>query len=135
MAALGEQPIDTWDVVFKPEIVSKLKDCGVTLLDVDPGEDTNGNGAEINRGTRDGVQPFLNNNVPLGASARVPLAEFSRDLTRRSFEKAWREERIGPAHRRDERDRPHVSEVVAGRHRYSATTSNMAIRFSIGVSA
>jgi len=32
-AALGEQPIDTWDVVFKPEIVSKLKDCGVTLLD------------------------------------------------------------------------------------------------------
>ncbi len=32
-AALGDQPIDTWDIVFKPEIVSKLKDCGVTLLD------------------------------------------------------------------------------------------------------
>ena len=30
---LGEQPIDTWDIVFKPELVSKLADCGVTLLD------------------------------------------------------------------------------------------------------
>jgi putrescine transport system substrate-binding protein len=30
---LGDQPIDTWDLVFKPEIVSKLADCGVTLLD------------------------------------------------------------------------------------------------------
>ncbi|WP_423065959.1 polyamine ABC transporter substrate-binding protein [Devosia sp. CN2-171] len=30
---LGDQPIDTWDVVFKPELVSKLADCGVTLLD------------------------------------------------------------------------------------------------------
>ena len=30
---LGEQPIDTWDLVFKPELVSKLADCGVTLLD------------------------------------------------------------------------------------------------------
>ncbi|MEQ1770439.1 MAG: polyamine ABC transporter substrate-binding protein [Devosia sp.] len=30
---LGDQPIDTWDVVFKPELVSKLQDCGVTLLD------------------------------------------------------------------------------------------------------
>lgn len=30
---LGDQPIDTWDIVFKPEIVSKLADCGVTLLD------------------------------------------------------------------------------------------------------
>ena len=39
------------------------------------------------------------------------------------------------AHGRDERDRPHVAEVVAGRHRYSATASNMAIRFSIGVIA
>ncbi|HEY0854659.1 MAG TPA: polyamine ABC transporter substrate-binding protein [Devosia sp.] len=26
-------PVDSWDVVFKPEIVSKLADCGVTLLD------------------------------------------------------------------------------------------------------
>ena len=32
-AALGEQPLDTWDLVFKPELVSKLADCGVTLLD------------------------------------------------------------------------------------------------------
>lgn len=33
-AALGDaQSLDTWDLVFKPEIVSKLKDCGVTLLD------------------------------------------------------------------------------------------------------
>jgi putrescine transport system substrate-binding protein len=32
--ALGpDQPIDTWDIVFKPEIVSKLQGCGVTLLD------------------------------------------------------------------------------------------------------
>ena len=30
---LGDQPVDTWDVVFKPELVSKLADCGVTLLD------------------------------------------------------------------------------------------------------
>jgi putrescine transport system substrate-binding protein len=30
---LGDQPLDTWDVVFKPELVSKLQDCGVTLLD------------------------------------------------------------------------------------------------------
>jgi putrescine transport system substrate-binding protein len=30
---LGDQPLDTWDLVFKPEVVSKLADCGVTLLD------------------------------------------------------------------------------------------------------
>jgi putrescine transport system substrate-binding protein len=30
---LGEQPLDTWDLVFNPEIVAKLADCGVTLLD------------------------------------------------------------------------------------------------------
>jgi putrescine transport system substrate-binding protein len=30
---LGDQPLDTWDIVFNPEIVSKLADCGVTLLD------------------------------------------------------------------------------------------------------
>ena len=30
---LGEQPLDTWDLVFTPEVVSKLADCGVTLLD------------------------------------------------------------------------------------------------------
>jgi hypothetical protein len=34
-------------------------------------EDTNGNGTELNLGTRDGVTPFLNNNVPLGASEGV----------------------------------------------------------------
>jgi putrescine transport system substrate-binding protein len=28
-----DQPLDTWDIVFKPEIVSKLADCGVTILD------------------------------------------------------------------------------------------------------
>jgi putrescine transport system substrate-binding protein len=32
-AALGDQPLDTWDIVFKPELVSKLAECGVTLLD------------------------------------------------------------------------------------------------------
>ena len=31
-------------------------------------EDTNINGAEINLGTREGLDPFLNNNVPLGAN-------------------------------------------------------------------
>jgi putrescine transport system substrate-binding protein len=32
--ALGpDQPLNTWDIVFKPEIVSKLQGCGVTLLD------------------------------------------------------------------------------------------------------
>ncbi len=30
---LGDQPIDTWDIVFKPELISKLADCGVTMLD------------------------------------------------------------------------------------------------------
>ena len=30
---LGDMPLDTWDLVFKPEVVAKLADCGVTLLD------------------------------------------------------------------------------------------------------
>jgi putrescine transport system substrate-binding protein len=30
---LGDQPINTWDVVFKPELISKFKDCGVYFLD------------------------------------------------------------------------------------------------------
>jgi putrescine transport system substrate-binding protein len=30
---LGNQPFNTWDVVMRPEIVSKLKDCGVQMLD------------------------------------------------------------------------------------------------------
>ncbi|MBD1546194.1 polyamine ABC transporter substrate-binding protein [Roseibium aggregatum] len=33
-AALGDNaPVDSWDIVFKPENISKLKDCGVFLLD------------------------------------------------------------------------------------------------------
>jgi len=31
--ALGIDAIDSWDVVFKPENISKLKDCGVHILD------------------------------------------------------------------------------------------------------
>src|SRR5262249_13297977 len=31
--ALGDQPIDSWDVVFKPEGIAKFKDCGVYMLD------------------------------------------------------------------------------------------------------
>lgn len=30
---LGDQPLDTWDVVFKPEIMKKIADCGVYFLD------------------------------------------------------------------------------------------------------
>ena len=37
-AALGENaPVDSWDLVFKPENISKLKACGVAVLDT-PGE-------------------------------------------------------------------------------------------------
>ena len=32
-AALGGQSIDSWDVVFKPELIAKFKDCGVYMLD------------------------------------------------------------------------------------------------------
>src|SRR5439155_2031974 len=33
-AILGEgSRIETWDIVFKPELLSKFKDCGVHLLD------------------------------------------------------------------------------------------------------
>ena len=32
-AALGGQPIDSWDVLFKPELIAKFKDCGVYMLD------------------------------------------------------------------------------------------------------
>jgi putrescine transport system substrate-binding protein len=32
-AALGVDKIDSWDVVFKPENLAKLKDCGVYVLD------------------------------------------------------------------------------------------------------
>jgi putrescine transport system substrate-binding protein len=30
---LGNQPIDTWDIVFKPELIKKVADCGVYFLD------------------------------------------------------------------------------------------------------
>jgi putrescine transport system substrate-binding protein len=32
-AALGEAPVDSWDVLFKPEMIAKFKDCGVYMLD------------------------------------------------------------------------------------------------------
>ena len=32
-AALGEVPLNTWDLVLKPEVVEKLKGCGVNVLD------------------------------------------------------------------------------------------------------
>jgi putrescine transport system substrate-binding protein len=32
-AALGGQPIGSWDVLFKPELIAKFKDCGVYMLD------------------------------------------------------------------------------------------------------
>lgn len=30
---LGDMPVDTLDLIFKPEIAAKLKDCGITVLD------------------------------------------------------------------------------------------------------
>ncbi|HLL28912.1 MAG TPA: polyamine ABC transporter substrate-binding protein [Xanthobacteraceae bacterium] len=27
------QPVDSWDVIFKPELISKFKDCGINMLD------------------------------------------------------------------------------------------------------
>jgi putrescine transport system substrate-binding protein len=30
---LGDRPLDTWDLVLKPDVVSKLKDCGIHVLD------------------------------------------------------------------------------------------------------
>jgi putrescine transport system substrate-binding protein len=32
-ALLGGQPIDSWDVLFKPELIARFKDCGVYMLD------------------------------------------------------------------------------------------------------
>ncbi len=32
-AVLGSQPMDTWDVIFKPENIKKLHECGVAILD------------------------------------------------------------------------------------------------------
>jgi putrescine transport system substrate-binding protein len=30
---LGGEPIDSWTIVFKPELLSKFKDCGINMLD------------------------------------------------------------------------------------------------------
>ena len=30
---LGSQPLDSWNIVFKPELLSKFKDCGINMLD------------------------------------------------------------------------------------------------------
>lgn len=30
---LGDMPMDSWDIIFKPENMAKLKDCGVAVLD------------------------------------------------------------------------------------------------------
>lgn len=30
---MADAPLGSWDIIFKPEIVSKFKDCGVTMLD------------------------------------------------------------------------------------------------------
>jgi putrescine transport system substrate-binding protein len=30
---MPDAPVDSWDMVFKPEVVAKFADCGVTLLD------------------------------------------------------------------------------------------------------
>ncbi|MGE6742073.1 polyamine ABC transporter substrate-binding protein [Allorhizobium pseudoryzae] len=32
-AALGDVPVDSWDVLFKPENAAKLKSCGINILD------------------------------------------------------------------------------------------------------
>jgi putrescine transport system substrate-binding protein len=32
-AALGDVPVDSWDVLFKPENAKKLKSCGINILD------------------------------------------------------------------------------------------------------
>lgn len=32
-AIMPDAPIDSWDMIFKPEVVSKFKDCGIHLLD------------------------------------------------------------------------------------------------------
>ncbi len=32
-AIMPDAPLDSWDMIFKPEVVSKFKDCGVQVLD------------------------------------------------------------------------------------------------------
>jgi hypothetical protein len=42
-------------------------------------EETNGNGVELNAGTRDGLDPFLSNNVPLGGTEAVSNLVITRN--------------------------------------------------------
>lgn len=35
-AVLGDVPVDSWDVIFKPENMAKLSQCGVAILDNGP---------------------------------------------------------------------------------------------------
>jgi putrescine transport system substrate-binding protein len=30
---VGDQPMDSWDIIFKPELISKFQDCGIYMLD------------------------------------------------------------------------------------------------------
>ena len=30
---LGGEPIDSWNIIFRPELISKFKDCGINMLD------------------------------------------------------------------------------------------------------
>jgi putrescine transport system substrate-binding protein len=30
---MEDAPVDSWDIIFKPELISKFKDCGVSVLD------------------------------------------------------------------------------------------------------
>jgi putrescine transport system substrate-binding protein len=32
-AAMPDAPVDSWDMIFKPEVIAKFKDCGVEVLD------------------------------------------------------------------------------------------------------
>jgi putrescine transport system substrate-binding protein len=32
-AAMPDAPVDSWDMIFKPAVISKFKDCGVSVLD------------------------------------------------------------------------------------------------------
>jgi putrescine transport system substrate-binding protein len=32
-AIMPDAPVDSWDMIFKPEVISKFKDCGISILD------------------------------------------------------------------------------------------------------
>jgi putrescine transport system substrate-binding protein len=32
-AAMPDAPVDSWDMIFKPEVIAKFKDCGIEVLD------------------------------------------------------------------------------------------------------